>query len=416
MPVPSAAADPLNALTAVIAEERPRDDAPGPGLRGVRVAVKDNIDVAGTPTTNGLPGSWPVAERDAPVVARMRAAGARIVAKTNLSELALGATTRNRTFGDGRNPWSPDRVPGGSSGGSAAAVAAGLCELALGSDTGGSVRNPASICGVVGLRPTPGRISTDGMTALSHEHDTVGLLARDAELVAVAFATIARVRTASADLVGLRVGVPDRYFLDDLDGGIGARMDEAIAVLEDLRAQVQTVRLGDAEHARSALGVLIARDAARLHRPLASRPGLLDPYVHDRLAAGMAASAATISSAQRARRRWRANVTEALGRVDLIATPTVAVTPPVVGADPEVATRRLNRLTAPWSLALTPALSLPCGLDDDGMPVGLQLVARHGDDELLLRVACALQRHGLGRLGTARQTHEGGDHGRALGP
>lgn len=369
-----------------------REDAttePGP-LRGWTIAVKDNMDVAGTVRTNGLPPPHaPAAERDAEPVRRLRAAGAAIVAKTNLEELSFGATTQNAWWGRCRNPWDPSRLPGGSSGGSAVAVAAGMVDAALGTDTGGSVRNPAAFCGVSALRPSMGWIPTEGVTPLSPRFDAVGPMARRVHELRDLLAVLARRRPrALRRLETLRVGVPEAFFYDDLHPAVAAGCQAAI---DELGAAVRPVALRGAAGTPDALAVLLNAEAAAIHADRIEDERV-DPQVRDRLALGARATNGERAAARRDADRWERAVAAAFEAVDLLLVPTTPMPAPAIDATHMVAvSRRINHLNAAWSLARLPALALPCGSDGDGLPVSAQVVGPPGGDWTLLDVGAAIQ-------------------------
>jgi aspartyl-tRNA(Asn)/glutamyl-tRNA(Gln) amidotransferase subunit A len=388
--------DSLNPLLrAVIRTIEPSGAGRGTALRGAAFAVKDNIDVAGIPTTNGRPAAFASHPRgDSAVVARLRAAGAVPVAKTNLAEACLGATTENRHWGDCANPWDPTRVPGGSSGGSAVAVATGMCDFALGTDTGGSVRNPAAFCGITGFRPTPGRVPMGGVAPLSRRYDAVGPMARTVVDVARVQAVLED-RPAELDHGTPRVGVPTDFFYGDLHPDVAAAMDTAHRTLRDLGANLRPANLRDGAETPRTLAVLIQRHGAGEHlRDLLDAPDSFDRAVLTRLTAGLAVSDRELAAAERAATAWSRQVLDTFDDVDLLVLPTVPepAPPRSPGAMVEV-TRRINRLNCAWSLAGVPAISVPCGVTRDGLPIGLQLVARPHADWALLGFAATYQEH-----------------------
>jgi aspartyl-tRNA(Asn)/glutamyl-tRNA(Gln) amidotransferase subunit A len=369
-------------------------DGPGPGpLHGWTMAVKDNMDVAGTVRTDGLaPPHPPPAERDSEVVRRLHAAGAVVVAKANLEELSFGATTQNAWWGRCRNPWDVSRLPGGSSGGSAVAVACGMVDAALGTDTGGSVRNPAAFCGISGLRPSVGWIPMDGVTPLSPDYDVVGPMARAVSELRALLAVLADRRPpARRGLDGLRVGIPETFFYDDLDPAVTAGCDAIRAVLTAAGARLLPVGLRDAATTPDALAILLNAQAAETH------PALLDDeriaaQVRDRLSLGRRASARERAAAREVAMRWERELADAFERVDILLVPTTPMpAPPIDGEHMVTVSRQINRLTAPWSLARLPALALPCGNDAGGLPVGAQLVGPRDADWLLLDAGAAIQ-------------------------
>lgn len=362
---------------------------PGP-LHGWTIAVKDNMDVAGTVRTDGLPPPHPPpAAGDAEPVRRLRAAGAAIVAKTNLEELSFGATTQNAWWGRCRNPWDPSRLPGGSSGGSAVAVAAGMVDAALGTDTGGSVRNPAAFCGVSALRPSMGWVPTDGVTPLSPRFDVVGPMARRAEELRALLAVLARRRPPERRaLEELSVGVPQAFFYDDLNPAVAAGCQ---AVIDELGTAARRVDLPGAAGTPDALAILLNAEAAAIHADRIEDERI-DPQVRDRLALGARATAAERAAARRHADRWERAVAAAFEDVDVLLVPTTPMPAPAIDGTHMVAvSRRINHLNAAWSLARLPALALPCGSDSDGLPVSAQLVGPPGGDWTLLDAGAAIQ-------------------------
>ncbi|HLS89307.1 MAG TPA: Asp-tRNA(Asn)/Glu-tRNA(Gln) amidotransferase subunit GatA [Sphingobacteriaceae bacterium] len=410
---------------------------PGP-LAGVPVAVKDNLSTKGLATTAGsniLKGYIP--PYDATAVARLRAAGAVIVGKTNMDEMGMGATTVNSAFQATKNPWDLDRVPGGSSGGSAAAVAARLVPLSLGSDTGGSVRQPAAMCGITGLRPTYGRVSRYGLLALAGSMDTVGLLALDARDCALALQVVAGPddRDASAEaepvgdwagmageagpkgLDGLRIGLPRQLFQEPVDPAVKAAVREALDQLAGMGAQVEECDLPALTYSLGVYYVLVSAEASstmsrydgvRFGLRLGDQQGVaalyeqsrgagLGPEVKRRILLGTHLLSGDqyesyYMQALRLRRVIKEELEQALSRYDLLAAPAAPTT-----AFPfdswRAGTRAVYRgdfVALPASLAGIPALSIPCGFVE-GMPVGLQLMGRAYGEETLLRAALAYQ-------------------------
>ncbi len=423
-------ADDTNAFLHVAEDALEQASAVDPStpLAGVPIAVKDNLCVRGTPTTCGskLLAGW-VAPYDAHAVQALRRAGAVIVGKTNLDEFGMGSSNETSAYGPVRNPWDRTRVPGGSSGGSAAATAAGLVPGALGSDTGGSVRQPAAFCGVMGLKPTYGRVSRHGLVAFASSLDVVGPFARStrdlARLLSVLAgpderdATCATVPVADYEAaVGeggvLRVGVP-RALLEGADDGVRGAFDRALAALE---AEVVDVEL---PHALLGVSVYylvapaeassnLARfDGVRYGHRAAAR-SLEEMYERTRAAFGdevkrrillgtYVLSAGYYDAyylrASKARTLIRRDFEEALVRCDVVATPTAPTTAFSLGAkvDDPLGMYFSDVYTVPASLAGLPALSTPCGLSD-GLPVGLQLVGRPFEEATLLRAADMLER------------------------
>ncbi len=395
-------------------------------LTGVPVAVKDNIPTAGLRTTAGsrILDAW-VPDADAPVVERLRSCGAVVIGKTNLHEFAYGGTSENEHFGPVRNPWDPDRVAGGSSGGSAAAVAAGLTAAAVGTDTAGSVRIPASHCGIVGFKPTGGRVDTAGLIPLGWSLDHVGAITRtvwDAELLQNAMKGTPRSPAPSSvpgaseppRVEGLRVGVPRGYAFDGVDPGIAEVVGSALAVLTSLGVTVEEVDVPELELSTAAMYVIIAREASAYH----SRwwPERAEDYgadVRGKLEAAMQLADDDYAQARRVRAQIAGALAAALDEVDAIVTPTTPLTPQRVGQRevsfggrqrPATGGGVFTRLTAPFNLSGGPAISVPCGLTPGGMPAGLQVASAPGRDELVVRLAAAYEHESGGRPAPTTQT------------
>lgn len=381
-------------------------------LHGVTVTLKDNIDVVGMPTTNGAPAFFDgTATHDAEIVRRLRAAGAVILGKANLHELACGPTTQNPHLGSCRNPWDPERIPGGSSGGSGAAVASGMCIASIGSDTGGSVRLPAALNGVSGLRPTTGRISNRGSVPLSPSLDTLGPIARSVADVARVFAAIAGydaddpysvdrplenfLPTINAGIARMRIGVPRNFFFDRLEPGLGELVSAALRELERCGAKLVEIDVPGVEAAQdhTAFSTVVA-DAAAIHRARLERAReKFGADVRQRLELGTTITGVRYAEALRWRDEWRVAVRRLFHTVDAVASPTVPITAPRISECREAATslRDLSRLTYCWAAAGIPAISLPCGFAGNGMPVGLQLAAASFEEPALFRAGIAYQ-------------------------
>jgi len=367
--------------------------ARGP-LDGVPIACKDNIDVVGVPTTCGgriLVGEEPSA--DAAVVERLRAAGAVILGKTNLLEFAYGAV--HPDVAQCNNPWDPRRTAGGSSSGSAAAVAAGCAFGALGTDTGGSIRIPAAYCGVVGLKPTSGRVSTDGVFPLSWTLDHVGPIGRSAEDVALLLAGLDGQGGVEgpAPLDGVRAAVLEDGHAAELEPGVARRWEAALGRLAGAGMRIEAVRLPSLELADRALLHVILPEAAVIHAPwLRLRP---QDYAQDtrlQLELGALCPGTAHVAALLVRDRLVAETRAALADHDLLISPTVAWGAPMRDpglADPEGAVE--SRRTGPHNLTGVPAVTVPCGLGDDGLPCGIQLAAAWGTDRRLLAWAQSVE-------------------------
>ncbi|WP_131739626.1 amidase [Actinomadura roseirufa] len=367
----------------------------GLGLAGLPVAVKDNIDVAGTVTTLGRPpGERPPAARDAEAVARLRAAGAVIVGKTNLPELASLAVTVNAHYGDARNPWDRDRTAGGSSGGSAVAVASGMAAAALATDTGGSALIPAALTGVCGFRPTHGRIGLDGVTPLSPSMDTIGVIAEHpADIAAVLHVLEGRTgeRQAAPGLRGLRVGVLTGWFQDEAADGVRARVDRAVRELVAAGASAGPAETPSAHRALRDARIIYRAETAASFADLVQPGRSYAPAVEARLTNPH--GPADLARARAFREAWRAELLAAFADADVLVAATTPITAPRLDASEE-ATTALIRHAYPFCLAGVPALSVPAGFDG-GLPVGLMLVAPPGEDHRLLALGADCHDAGL---------------------
>lgn len=370
--------------------------ATGGPLTGMRIGVKDNIDVADVPTTCA---SRFFADRIAPahadVVRRLIGAGAHVVAKLNMAEFAVGVTSQNSAAGPVRNPWDPERVPGGSSGGSGAAVAAGLVDASLGTDTGGSVRLPASACGITGLRPTWGSISNAGVFPVSEAFDTVGPMARSVADVARLF-DVLRTGPVSSPRPGRRIGVPSVFVTDDVDVTVGDVVEEAARLLEALGYEVVPVDVPGAAHAQDIVYTLLYSDLAALHRDrVHSSPELFHPDTLARVSLGLSISESERRAALAGKTEFRRGLAALFTNVDAVLTPTMPVdVPPIAGGDDVIArSRRLGQFSYPWSLHDGPTLSLPVGFHPrSGMPIGAQLTAAADHEPLLFAIGENFQR------------------------
>jgi aspartyl-tRNA(Asn)/glutamyl-tRNA(Gln) amidotransferase subunit A len=392
----------LNAYISVRAEEALAEaDAPPHGpLYGAPVAVKDVIDVAGTRTTAGsaILRDAPPAVRDAGAVARLRGAGAIVLGKLNTHEFAYGALTTSPHFGPARNPWATERVCGGSSGASGAAAAADLAAGTLGTDTGGSIRIPACLCGVTGLRPTTGLVPTDGVFPTAWTFDTVGPIARSAEDCALLLDAIAGTRTdVGGGAGGLRIGVVTAL-LERAEQDVAAAVEAALGELAALGARVESVEVPGLADAGTVQQLVMLPEAAAVHlRWLRERPGDYGADVRARLLAGLLLPATAYPTGLRAARRYRRGLEPLLERHDLLAAPEMPVTAPRIGEETvtihgeDVLYRSaLIPFNSPWSLAGLPAASVPCGFVG-GLPVGMALVGRSRGEATVLRAAHAYQ-------------------------
>lgn len=354
-----------------------RNDTPGP-LSGLRIGVKDNIDVAGVETTCAsefLAGN--VADADAEVVTRLRRAGGSVVAKLNMAEFAVGVTSQNSAAGPSFNPWNRARVPGGSSGGSGIAVAAGSLDASLGTDTGGSVRLPAAACGITGLRPSWVSISNDGVFPVSEQFDTVGPMARSVAEVKALFDVLSP--SPSRPSAVTRIGVPTVFLTADVDSGVAQTVAAAVRTFDELGYEIVPIELGHAADAQDIVYAIVYSDLARRHRHrLDTEPSRFQPATYERIALGLNISESDRARAFGGRERFLEAMTATFDAVDVVLTPAMPVdVPPRDGGDDVVAlSRRMGQFTYPWSLHDGPTLALPVGFHPaSGMPVGAQLTA-----------------------------------------
>jgi len=374
-------------------------------LFGIPLAIKDLYDLAGYPTTAGTTFFTDlVVEGDAAVVGRLKAAGALILGKTNTHEIAYGVTGLNPQFGDCRNPWDPTRIPGGSSSGSAVAVATGMCLGALGTDTGGSIRIPAALCGVVGLKPTFGRVSLRGVFPLSWNLDHAGPITRtvrDAAILLQVIAGFDPLDPGSIDLPvedyfsrlesgikGWRVAAAAGEYFEQLDPEVAAAYAEALRGISDLGATVNRLDMSFLREAALANGQMIGADAAAFHRErLQTNPSGFGTDVRQRLEIGP-----DYALARRRQAEMRRRMELFFEDYDLLLTPTVPIpAPPIEGTDAIEQARRLTRFTAPFNLTGLPAISLPCGLTSSGLPVGLQIISKPWGEAKVLRAGHAYE-------------------------
>jgi aspartyl-tRNA(Asn)/glutamyl-tRNA(Gln) amidotransferase subunit A len=420
---------------AAVVDDRLRRGDPPRSLEGIPVAIKDVLCTRGIRTTCGsriLEGFVP--PYDATAVVRLLGVGAVLLGKTNLDEFAMGSSTENSGFRPTRNPWALDRVPGGSSGGSAAAVAADLAAGALGTDTGGSVRQPAALCGVVGVRPTYGRVSRYGLVAFASSLDQIGPLAKDVRDAALLLETIAGpdpMDATAADVPvadyqgaldagvrGLTLGIPDEYFIPGLDPEVDQAVRTAIGTLERLGARLRRVSLPHTDYGVAAYYILAPAEASSnlarydgvkygLRVPGAkglvtmtgqSRADGFGPEVKRRIMLGTYALSAGYyeayyGRAQRVRTLIRRDFDRAFAEVDVIVSPTAPTPAFRLGektGDP-LAMYLNDVFTIPAPLAGVPAISVPCGFSASGLPIALQLTGRPFDEATLFRVAGAYE-------------------------
>jgi Asp-tRNA(Asn)/Glu-tRNA(Gln) amidotransferase A subunit family amidase len=376
-------------------------------LDGIPVALKDNIDLLGVPTSNGFAQSenlrpWRLPRDDAEVVRRLRAAGAVILGKLNMHEGALGATSDNPHFGTVINPHRAGFTPGGSSGGSGAAVAAGLCAAALGSDTGGSVRIPASYCGVVGFKPSFGLVSTRGVVPLSWHLDHVGPLTRRVEDARILFEALRGFDPACPDSRRSRAGDPVAAPMDGLRLGVlrnfkvepavAAAFAKALRVFERLGGKIREIALSsyDSVRARRAALLRIEADAALIHADLYEQePERFSPAIRRYLDYGARASATQLAGAERLIDVAAAELERAFDELDAIVSPATPQPAFAFGADPP---DNQNAFCILANFAGAPAISVPMGRTEDGLPLGLQIMTARDRDTLALQLAEAYEK------------------------
>ena len=387
-------------------------------LHGIPLAAKDLFFTAGVKTTCGtrILADF-VPEENGTVISRLIEAGAILVGKTNMHEFAFGTTNLNNHYGHARNPWNSDHITGGSSGGSAAAIAGSCALLTLGTDTGGSIRIPSALCGTVGLKPTFGRVSKYGVYPLCWSLDHPGPMTRTVADAAIALTFMAGydpkdpcskdvpVRDyyscLTGDIKGVRVGVPDTFYFEQIEPEVKAGVKKAIGGLKDLGAEVRPVHIPDLDEAAAATLLILSSEAAscleKFHR---TRPNDIGDDVRARLDLGALHLATHYVKAQRIRRIAQENFSRVLTEVDVLVTPGVSITAPRL----EESMVRLDDDDVPVGVALTrctriynfvglPSVSVPVGLSQAGLPIGIQIAGRPFDEELVLRVAEAYERH-----------------------
>lgn len=391
-------------------EEIRKGEWRGP-LHGIPIALKDLIDTAGVRTTAAtalLENRVP--QEDAEVVRRLRQAGAVIIGKNNLHEWAYGGSSLVSHFGDIHNPWDTSRIAGGSSGGSAAAVAAGLAVAAIGTDTAGSIREPGALCGCVGLKPTYGRVSSRGIIPLSPSLDHIGPIAASvadaaAVLQAIAGYDAADITTADAaaadylsavrgDVKKMRVGIPRAFFFEDLDAEVASAMDHALRGIESMVAEVREVSI-DVPTDRK---LQMAESYAYHAENVANHADRYLPETLRRILKGKEISAAEYIRGRRELEEVRRDIRNSFAGVDVLITPTTPMAAPSIAAlkaDPDAlrpAELRLLRNTRPFNVWGLPAISVPCGFTESGLPIGMQIAGRPWREDIVLRLAHAYER------------------------
>lgn len=386
-----------------------RGDWRGP-LHGIPLALKDLIDTAGVRTTAASAVFKDrIPNEDAEVVRRLKAAGAVLLGKQNLHEFAYGGSSMVSYFGEVRNAWNPEHIAGGSSGGSATAVAAGLCYGAIGTDTAGSIREPAALCGVVGLKPTYGRVSAGGVIPLSTSLDHVGPIARTVADAAVIFQTIAgfdEKDKATADipvedyvaalgktLRPVRIGVPRSLFFDDLNAEVASAINHALTGLASLGAELR-----DIERTDSIDRTLQSAEAWAFHAEHVARtPELYQPETLRRIRTGENVSHEGVLKCRRELERVRRDIAATFLDLDVLVTPTTPIPAPIIAElkqNPDLLRPRellLLRNTHPANVWGLPAISIPCGFTAAGLPIGLQIIGPHWGEAKVLQLAQAYE-------------------------
>jgi aspartyl-tRNA(Asn)/glutamyl-tRNA(Gln) amidotransferase subunit A len=389
-------------------------------LHGIPIALKDLFATRGVRTTAGsrVYENF-VPDFDATVVERLHAAGAVMLGKLNMHEMAYGITSANPHYGPVRNPWNLEHSPGGSSGGSAAAVAANIAYMAMGTDTGGSIRIPAAFCGTVGLKPTYGRVSRHGVLPLGYSLDHMGPLTRSVRDAALTLNAIAGrdakdptssrhpvvdfVPEEGCSIKGLRIGFPENFFFERLDPDVESAVRGAIARAESLGASVRPVRLPDVAALNVVARVVLLAEASAVATPALENRELFGGDVLALLDQGRLVPATDYINAQRLRRKMRCEFDRLWTGVDCLMAPTTPNTAPKIGdtkvrlggvdEDVRLATTRLVRCINALGY---PALSLPCGLSGSGLPIGLQIIGAPFEEAQILRLGAALEDGGLG--------------------
>ena len=379
-------------------------------LKGIPIVVKDLFDTAGIRTTAGSKFFMDnIPEKDAFVVEKLKEAGALILGKTNTHEIALGVTGNNPHYGTARNPWDTTRIPGGSSSGSAIAVSTGMALGALGTDTGGSIRIPASLCGIVGLKPTYGRVSLRGVFPLSWNLDHVGPLAKTVEDAALLLQVIAVYDPIDPASIKMLLGDYLGHLMDDMKGrkivlGVGEYVESADPeVLDAVRAaakvfasfgcHVQEVDVSWMREAALANKTMTQADGAAVHRErLREHPDWFGEDIRRRLEDGAKTTSTEYSLARRTQAEVRKKCEHFFELYDLLLIPTTPIpAPTIAGNDAVEQAGRLTRFTAPFNLTGLPALSVPCGFTKEGLPIGLQIVSRTWADAKVLNAGYAFE-------------------------
>jgi aspartyl-tRNA(Asn)/glutamyl-tRNA(Gln) amidotransferase subunit A len=373
-------------------------------LHGIPIAHKDLVYTKGVVTTGGSKIFKDfVPDHDADIAVNLDKAGAVLVGKTNLHEFAYGITSNNPHFGPVRNPWDTERIPGGSSGGSAAAVAAGILGMATGTDTGGSIRIPASFCGVTGLKPTFGLISKRGVMPLGWTMDHMGPITKTVRDAAVSFHAMAGVKSGyvpakNVDIHGLRIGLPVNYYFEKLDLEVSESVRTAVQTATAFGARIVDIKVPDIDALNIVGRMLLLAEATSVHQSHLDRRGDIGADVLTLLDQGRLIRAADYVDAQRLRRIYVREFSKLWSQVDCIFTPTTPTPAPKIGQvtmqvgsqseDVRLATTRLMRAINVLGI---PALSIPCGFTKAGLPIGLQILGAPRAEDMLLRVGAAVE-------------------------
>ena len=365
-------------------------------LHGIPVALKDLYDTAGVRTT-AASAQWRdrVPKTDAAVVGRLHAAGSVLVGKTNLDEFAYNFTSETSVFGAGHNPWNPECSPGGSSGGSAVAVASGMCLAALGSDTGGSIRLPAAFCGITGYKPTYGRVPTEGAAPLAWSLDHVGPMTRSAQDAALMLHVLSGQQIRMVPVKDFRLGLAQTPYWQQLDADVERAMMAAVATMRRFTREVRDVKLpmlptGPESPLPTTYRTLIFAEAYAFHRPMLDRnPERYHAGTRATIELGKSISAPEYILERREMDRLRTTVAALLFRdVDVLITPTAPGPAFKLGSQPGLV---FLRNTAPWNLYGLPTISIPCGFSKSGLPIGLQITGGPDRDSTVLSLAVAFQ-------------------------
>lgn len=383
-------------------------------LHGIPISLKDVFHIKGKRTTasSKLLVNY-VADRDADVVKSLKESGAIIIGKTNLHEFAYGATNTTSYFGPSRNPWDTNRMSGGSSGGSASAVASGMCMASLGTDTGGSVRIPASLCGVVGLKPTYGVLSMDGVIPLAWSMDHIGILTRtvwDAAAVLDVLCKPSKDTKSTLDILSksidrgtsrrFSVGIPPDDYIEPLDNSVREKFWESLRKMEDNGWIIRRLNFKHFQELGICRYIILLSEAASFHSEwFKQKASDYSEELRRRIMLGMLLPADIYIKAQRARSILIEEFLRSMKGLDIVACPTTSITAPSIDAkDVTINDKRMSvrvallRLTEPFNALGFPAISIPCGISKDGLPIGLQLVARPYEESLLLSAAMELER------------------------